>query len=57
LRTERYRYTLWDDGRGGEQLFDYQTDPDELVNLANADTHQQIKAGLKKQLDQLRALK
>jgi len=57
LRTERYRYTLWDNGKGGEQLFDYQTDPDELVNLANSDSHQQVKAELKAKLEQLRALK
>ncbi len=37
VRTERWRYVAWDDGRKGEQLYDYQTDPDELHNLA-ADT-------------------
>ena len=35
VRTERYRYTEWDDGRQGAQLYDHQTDPHEYVNLAN----------------------
>jgi uncharacterized sulfatase len=34
VRTTRYRYTEWDGGKKGFQLFDYQTDPDELKNLA-----------------------
>lgn len=35
VRTERYRYTEWDGGRRGVQLFDYETDPGELNNRAN----------------------
>jgi arylsulfatase A-like enzyme len=34
IRTDRWRYTLWDDGKKGEQLFDMQADPKELTNLA-----------------------
>ena len=34
VRTERYRYTEWDGGRKGVQLYDYETDPQELTNLA-----------------------
>jgi iduronate 2-sulfatase len=34
VRTERYRYTLWDEGKKGEQLYDYENDPGELKNLA-----------------------
>lgn len=33
VRTERWRYTLWADGRQGEQLFDMEQDPHELKNL------------------------
>jgi uncharacterized sulfatase len=35
IRTERYRYTMWDEGRQGEELYDYNTDPHELKNLAD----------------------
>jgi len=35
VRTERYRYTEWDDGRQGVQLYDYQADPQEFHNLAD----------------------
>ena len=34
VRTERYRYTEWDEGRKGEELYDYERDPHELHNLA-----------------------
>ena len=33
VRTDRFRYIEWDEGKGGEQLYDYETDPDELHNL------------------------
>ncbi len=35
IRTERYRYIEWDGGSRGRQLYDHQTDPAELVNLAD----------------------
>jgi len=34
VRTQRWRYTEWDDGREGVQLYDEQNDPEERVNLA-----------------------
>ncbi len=37
LRTERYRFTTW--GVQGRELYDYQTDPGELHNLANDPQH------------------
>ena len=33
LRTERYRFTDW--GDGNRELYDYETDPKELKNLAD----------------------
>jgi iduronate 2-sulfatase len=34
LRTPRWRYTEWDEGTQGRQLYDHDRDPKELVNLA-----------------------
>jgi uncharacterized sulfatase len=34
IRTERWRYTEWDEGRKGVELYDYETDPAETRNLA-----------------------
>jgi uncharacterized sulfatase len=36
VRTERWRYTEWDEGRRGAALFDHQSDPYEMRNLAAA---------------------
>ncbi len=34
VRTERWRYTEWDGGAAGQELYDQQVDPQELQNLA-----------------------
>jgi iduronate 2-sulfatase len=34
IRTERWRYTEWNGGKDGLELYDYKTDPDEFINLA-----------------------
>jgi iduronate 2-sulfatase len=34
IRTARFRYTEWDDGRRGVELYDHQFDPDEFRNVA-----------------------
>jgi iduronate 2-sulfatase len=34
LRTERWRYTEWNDGKQGIELYDHQQDPNEMTNLA-----------------------
>lgn len=44
MRTERYRYTMWNEGSEGEELYDYAKDPRELKNLAKD------QAALKKEL-------
>jgi uncharacterized sulfatase len=33
VRTERWRYTEWDDGKKGAQLYDHDADPHEYKNL------------------------
>jgi uncharacterized sulfatase len=35
VRTERWRYTEWDHGREGVELYDHDTDPREFKNLAS----------------------
>ncbi len=35
IRTERWRYTEWDDGKTSRELYDHDTDPGEYVNLAS----------------------
>jgi uncharacterized sulfatase len=47
VRTARWRYTEWDDGAKGVELYDHEHDPRELTNLAadpaHADTVKQLK--------------
>ncbi len=51
VRTERYRYTEWGpDGRDGKQLYDYESDPGELHNLADDPQHAELAKQLKAQL-------
>jgi arylsulfatase A-like enzyme len=50
LRTPRWRYTEWDEGRQGRELYDHDTDPRELANLANNAAHAQTVAQLSQQL-------
>ncbi len=47
VRTERYRYTEWDDGREGAQLYDYSDDPAELKNRIDDPALAQVQAELK----------
>lgn len=52
VRTERWRYTEWDDGRLGSQLYDCLTDPGEAHNLASdpkyADTVSEMRVLIRK---------
>ncbi|MEJ1238699.1 sulfatase [Chryseolinea sp. T2] len=34
VRTERWRYTEWDEGKAGVELYDHESDPGEFNNLA-----------------------
>ena len=53
LRTERYRYTQWDDGHEGEELYDYSGDPRELKNLAVSADGAQVKSELRSRMRQI----
>jgi len=50
IRTKRYRYTEWNGGKAGEELYDHQNDPDEIHNLASEPEHKGVKERLKKAL-------
>src|SRR5262249_34814653 len=52
VRTERWRYIEWDDGKRGEQLYDENRDPKEYVNLAEDPKHAAAVMQLKKVLRQ-----
>lgn len=47
VRTERWRFTEWDGGRQGTQLYDHLTDPGEKNNLAEDPRHASTVASLK----------
>lgn len=49
LRTSRYRYTEWEGGKRGRELYDHESDPLELTNLAE-------KSELKPVVDELSLL-
>lgn len=51
IRTGRYRYTDWDGGKQGAELYDHTADPGEWKTLAADPKTADIRADLKKQLD------
>jgi iduronate 2-sulfatase len=51
IRTDRYRYTQWDEGRAGEELYDHQNDPYESNNLAAREESKTVIRSLKPLLE------
>ena len=47
VRTERWRYTEWDDGKQGAELYDHDADPREFTNLAADPQHAETVKELK----------
>ena len=52
VRTERWRYTEWDQGRQGVELYDHDSDPGEYRNLAEDAKYAQIVSSLRQLLRQ-----
>jgi len=50
IRNERWRYTEWDEGRKGSELYDELNDPQEMKNLANDPKHAKTIAEMKRLL-------
>lgn len=50
IRTDRWRYSEWDDGKKGVELYDHQNDPHEYTNLASDPAHAQTVKELRQQL-------
>ena len=50
IRTERWRYTEWNLGADGVELYDHENDPQELKNLAQDSKYADVCAQLKAQL-------
>ncbi len=53
LRTERHRYTMWQDGAEGEELYDYAKDPREIHNLATDPGSAALRSRLRQDLMKL----
>jgi len=52
LRTDRYRYVEWDEGRLGAELYDHASDPLELRNVADDPDYRDRRAELRKWLSE-----
>jgi uncharacterized sulfatase len=57
IYTERYRYTEWDEGRAGVELYDHAGDPHEYRNLSGNNDYAGVEAELKKQLAAVRPVR
>ena len=42
IRTKRWRYTEWNEGREGRELYDHKNDPHEKMNLASNPEHAEL---------------
>ncbi|MEW6161258.1 MAG: sulfatase [Verrucomicrobiota bacterium] len=54
VRTERWRYTEWDDGNAGAELYDHKRDPREFINLADNPRFASVRAEMRALLWKIR---
>lgn len=52
IRTEHWRYTEWDEGRAGVELYDHTRDPQEFNNLATSPDAKTVMENLRLQLQE-----
>jgi iduronate 2-sulfatase len=52
IRTDRWRYTEWDEGRAGVELYDHENDPGEHHNVAGDPRHASTVQNLAATLDE-----
>ncbi|MDD7984764.1 sulfatase [Lentisphaera marina] len=50
IRTKKWRYTEWNEGRDGKELYDHENDPEERVNLASSPEYTQIMTRLSQEV-------
>ncbi|MCE9527616.1 MAG: sulfatase [Planctomycetales bacterium] len=50
VRSERYRYTEWDGGERGAELYDHESDPQEITNLVDKPEMAGVVKEMKKKL-------
>ncbi len=50
LRTPRWRYTEWDEGEKGRELYDHDADSKEITNLVDKPEHAATVAQLSEQM-------
>ena len=54
VRTEKWRYTEWDEGKRGVELYDEAADPHEMRNLAAEPKHRETVAEMQRLLRRVR---
>jgi iduronate 2-sulfatase len=54
VRTQKWRYTEWDGGKQGAELYDHVKDPHEYRNLANDPAYEKTRVAMKQLLQAIR---
>lgn len=55
IRTDKWRYIEWEEGKKGMELYDHTNDPNEYVNLAGEGKYEAVIKDLQKQLRSLKS--